>query len=186
MWTSNWLWVYVRKLFHIHSNSRSESGAELWLEGRAEFRNGSRAEFWHRGGVESGTAEVWDGVSPDIHWLRKNAGLTPECVTEVIKLFARQQSENTTNGTMWNKAAKCAAAKQVMWPPPHPAKAVEPTTASSRGKFNQYTLLAQLSDVEAQAKPLDNAMVIDEPVKPVAGSSKHPDNVDIVDGELIY
>ena len=47
-------------------------------------------------------------------------------------------------------------------------------------------LLTQLSDVEAQAKSLDDAIVIDEPVKPVAGSSKHPNNMDIVDGELIY
>ena len=54
------------------------------------------------------------------------------------------------------------------------------------GEFNQYTLLARLSDVEAQAKPLDNAMVINEPAKPVAGSSKHPDNADVIDGELIY
>ena len=87
---------------------------------------------------------------------------------------------------MWNEAAKHAATKQVMRPPPGPAKAVELTTASSSGKFNQYTLLTQLSDVEAQAKPLDNAMVIDEPAKPVAGSSKHPNNEGIVDGELIY
>ena len=35
-------------------------------------------------------------------------------------------------------------------------------------------------------KPLDDAMVVDEPVKPVAGSSKHPDNMDVIDGELIY
>ena len=87
---------------------------------------------------------------------------------------------------MWNEAAKCAAAKQVMRPPPHPAKAVEPTTAPSSSEFNQYTLLARLSNAEAQAKPLDNAMVIDEPAKTVAGSSKHPDDVDIVDSELIY
>ena len=59
-------------------------------------------------------------------------------------------------------------------------------TQGSRGEFNQYTLLTWLSDVEVQAKPLDDAMVIDKPAKPVAGSSKHPDNVDIVDGELIY
>ena len=39
---------------------------------------------------------------------------------------------------------------------------------------------------EAQSKPLDDAMVIDEPVKPVAGSSKHPNDVDVIDGELIY
>ena len=86
---------------------------------------------------------------------------------------------------MWNEAAKHAAAKQVMRPPPHPLKAVEPTAAPLSGKFNQYTLLARLSDAEAQAKQLDNAMVVDEPAKPVAGSSKHPNDMDIVDGEVI-
>ena len=89
-------------------------------------------------------------------------------------------------GMMWNEAAKHAAAKQVMQPPPCPLKAVEPTTALSCSKSDQYTLLDQLTDVEAQSKPLDDAMIIDEPVKPVAGSSKHPTNVDVVDGELIY
>ena len=87
---------------------------------------------------------------------------------------------------VWNEAAKCAATRQVTWPPPHPAKAVELNTASSSGEFNQYTLLAQLADAEAQSKPLDDAMVIDEPAKPVAGLSKHPDNEDIIDGELRY
>ena len=60
------------------------------------------------------------------------------------------------------------------------------TTALSPGAFNQYTLLNQLSDAEAQEKTLDDAMVIDEPVKPVAGSSKDPDNADVIEGELIY
>ena len=88
---------------------------------------------------------------------------------------------------MWNEAAKHAAAKQVTRPPPCPVKAVELTTAPSSGTFKQYTLLDQLSDtVKAQTKPIDDAMVIDEPVKPVAGSSKHPDDMDIIDGELIY
>ena len=86
-----------------------------------------------------------EGMDEDItvlHWLSKNAGLTPEFVTEVIKPFARWQSENTTHGTTWNEAAKRAATKQVMQPPPHPAKAVELTTALSSGEFDQYTLLA--------------------------------------------
>ena len=87
---------------------------------------------------------------------------------------------------MWNEATKRAAAKQVMRPPPHPPKAVELTTALLRGKFDQYMLLDRLSDVEAQAKPLDDAMVVNEPAKPVAGSSKHPDDVDVIDSELIY
>ena len=136
------------------------------------------------------TCPKWnEGMDKDItvlHWLSKNAGLTSECITEVIKPFARWQLENVTMGTMWNEAAKRAAAKQVMRPPPCPLKAVELTTAPSSGKFNQYTLLARLSDAEAQAKPLDNAIIVDEPVKPVAGSSKHPDNMDIIDSELIY
>ena len=54
------------------------------------------------------------------------------------------------------------------------------------GEFDQYTLLAQLTDVEAQSKLLDDAMVINEPTKPVASSSRHPNNEDIVDSELRY
>ena len=57
----------------------------------------------------------------------------------------------------------------------------------SLGTFEQYTLLDWLSDAaKAQTKPIDNAMVINEPVKPVANSSKHPDDTDVVDSELIY
>ena len=51
---------------------------------------------------------------------------------------------------------------------------------------NRYTLLDQLADVKAQSKPLDDAMVVNEPAKPVAGSSKHPNNMDVIDGGLIY
>ena len=89
-------------------------------------------------------------------------------------------------GTTWNEAAKHAAERQVMWPPPRPAKVVEPNTMSSSSTFEQYTLLNQLSDMEAWSKPADDAMLIDELAKPVADSNKHPDNVDIVDSELIY
>ena len=60
----------------------------------------------------------------------------------------------------------------------------EPASLSS--PFKQYTLLTQLADAEAQSKLLDDAMVINESAKPVAGSSKHPDNMDIVNGELMY
>ena len=86
---------------------------------------------------------------------------------------------------MWNEAAKCAAVKQVMWPP-HLAKIVESNTVSMSSAFEQYTLLNWLVDAEMQSKPLDDAMVINEPAKPVAGSSKHPNNMDVIDGELIY
>ena len=84
-------------------------------------------------------------------------------------------------GTMWNEAAKHAAERQVMQPPPCPAKVVEPNTASLSSSFEWYTLLGQLADAEAQSKPLDDTMVVDEPAKPVAGSSKHPNDVDIID-----
>ena len=66
-------------------------------------------------------------------------------------------------------------------------RAVESTTAPSPGTFEQYTLLDRLSDVaKAKTQPRDNAMIVDELVKPVAGSSKYPDDTDIIDGELIY
>ena len=88
---------------------------------------------------------------------------------------------------MWNEAAKHAATKQVSRPPPCPVKAVESTTAPSPGTFEQYTLLDRLSAAEiAKTQPRDDTMIVNEPVKPVAGSSKHPDDMDIIDGELIY
>ena len=122
-----------------------------------------------------------------LHWLSQNAGLTSECIAAVIKLFTRRRSENAISGKMWNEAAKCAATKQVSRPPPHPVKAVEMTTAPSPSTFEQYTLLDQLSAAETvKTQPCDDAMIINEPVKPVAGSSKHPDDTDIIDGELIY
>ena len=137
------------------------------------------------------TCPEWnEGTDEDekvLHWLSKNAGLTSECVTEVIEPFARRQLENAVSGKTWNEAAKHAAAKQVTRLPPHPVKAVELTTAPSPGTFKQYTLLNQLSDTaKAQTKPSNDAMIINEPAKPVAGSSKHPDDTDIINGELIY
>ena len=95
--------------------------------------------------------------------------------------------ENAISGKTWNKTAKHAAVKQVIRLPPHPVKAVESNTALSPGTFEQYTLLDQLSDAaKAQTKPSDDAMIVDEPAKTVAGSSKHPDDMDVIDGELIY
>ena len=105
----------------------------------------------------------------------------------MIEPFARRRSENAISGKTWNEAAKHAAAKQVSRPPPRPVKAVELTTAPSPSTFKQYTLLNRLSDAaKAKTQPHDDAMIVDEPVKPVAGSSKHPDDTDVIDGELIY
>ena len=122
-----------------------------------------------------------------LHWLSQNAGLTSECVAELIKPFARWWSENAISGKTWNEAAKHAATKQVSRPPPRPIKSVESTTAPSPGTFEQYTLLDRLSAAEiVKTQPCDNTMIVDEPVKPVAGSSKHPDDMDVIDSELIY
>ena len=131
--------------------------------------------------------EGMEGDETILHWLSQNTVLTSECVAEVIEPFARQRSENAISGKTWNEAAKHAATKQVSWPPPRPIKAVESTTAPSPGTFEQYTLLDRLFDTEiVKTQPRDDAMIVDEPVKPVAGSSKHPDNMDVIDSELIY
>ena len=85
-----------------------------------------------------------EGTDKDVkilQWLSIHAGLTSECVSEVIKPFTKWQAEDTTKGTMWNKAAKCAATRQVMQSPPHLAKVVEPNTSSSSSAFKLYTLL---------------------------------------------
>ena len=137
------------------------------------------------------TCPKWnEGTEDDekvLHWLSQNAGLTSECVAEVIEPFARWRSENAISGKTWNEAAKCAATKQVSQPPPCPIKAVESTTAPSPSTFEQYTLLDRLSDAaKVKTQPHDDAMIVDEPVKPVAGSSEHPDDADVIDSELIY
>ena len=76
-----------------------------------------------------------------LKWLSKHAGLTYECISAVIEPFTRWQAEIATTDMMWNKAAKHAAERQVMQPPPHPAKVAEPNTASLSSAFEQYTLL---------------------------------------------
>ena len=91
------------------------------------------------------TCPKWNkGTNDDakiLQWLSIHTGLTSECVSEVLELFAKRQTENATTGTMWNEIAKCAATRQVMQPPPHLAKIVEPNTASSSSALEQYTLL---------------------------------------------
>ena len=85
-----------------------------------------------------------EGMEEDekvLHWLSQNAGLTSECIAEVIEPFARRRSENAMSGKTWNEAAKHAAVKQVTQPPPRSIKVVELTTAPLHGTFEQYTLL---------------------------------------------
>ena len=55
-----------------------------------------------------------DGDTKVLQWLSIHAGLTSECVSEVIELFTKWQAENTTTGMTWNEAAKHAATRPVM------------------------------------------------------------------------
>ena len=58
------------------------------------------------------------------------------------------------------------------------------------GKSKRCLMLVELElDTCQDQHPCSStgdAMVIDKPAKPVAGPSKHPDNANIMDGELIY
>ena len=67
---------------------------------------------------------------------------------------------------MWNEAAKCAATRQVMQPPPHSTKVVAPNTALLSSVFKQYTFLNRLTEVEAclryfYQKPVCNGLCAD-------------------------
>ena len=80
----------------------------------------------------------------------------------------------------------------------HNYKAVNATTSTSFQSSGTYcyligwyikqtTLLNRLTEAEAQLASTNNDMVVDEPVKPVAGSSKHPDDQEfIAESELLY
>ena len=88
---------------------------DILTDNQYKIPNSNDGCMWLR--APTACPEWNEGTDEDItvlHWLSKNAGLTSECVTEVIKLFARWQSENTTHGMTWNEAAKHAAARQVM------------------------------------------------------------------------
>ena len=74
-----------------------------------------------------------------------------------------------------------------MQPPPHPAKVMAPTAGSLSSIFEQTMLLNRLTEAEAQLASTNNDMVVNEPVKPVASLSKHPDNQEfIMGGGLLY
>ena len=69
--------------------------------------------------------------------------------------------------------------------PPHPTKVAVPTATSSASTLEQQSLLDRLT--EPQLIATDDDMVINEPAKPVASPSKHPDNQEfVVDGELLH
>ena len=67
-----------------------------------------------------------------------------------------------------------------MQPLPCPAKVVAPNTASSSSVVEEYTLLDRLTEAEPQSTSMGNAMVINKPAKPIAGLSKHRQQINIL------
>ena len=88
---------------------------DILTNGQYKMPNSNDGCMWLRAPT---TCPKWNkGTSKDVkilQWLSIHAGLTSECITEVIEPFAKQRVENTMKSTTWNKAAKCAATQQVM------------------------------------------------------------------------
>ena len=77
---------------------------DILTEGWYKMPNSNDGCMW----LQAPTAcPKWnEGTDEDVkvlQWLSIHAGLTSECVSEVIEPFSRQQAENTTNGMTWIK-----------------------------------------------------------------------------------
>ena len=88
---------------------------DILTKGQYKMPNSNDGCMWLQAPT---TCPKWnEGTDENIkilQWLSVHAGLTSECVSEVIELFARQQAENATNGTTWNETVKHAATRQLM------------------------------------------------------------------------
>ena len=88
---------------------------DILTDGWYKMPNSNDSSMWLRAPT---ICPKWnEGTDEDtqvLQWLSVHAGLTSECVSEVIKPFTKWQVENTMKGTTWNEAAKHAATKQVM------------------------------------------------------------------------
>ena len=88
---------------------------DILTVGQYKLPNSNDGCMWLR--APTACPEWNEGTGEDVkilQWLSIHAGLTSECVSEVIEPFTKWQAENTTNGTMWNEAAKHATTRQVM------------------------------------------------------------------------
>ena len=120
-----------------------------------------------------------------LRWLSTHAGLTSECVMEVIEPFTKRRSENLTHGMTWNEAAKRAASRKTAQLPSRAILTALPGSAITPKPIGQDSTSDTVT--EPQLLKLDDDMVIDEPAKPVAGPSTHPDEPEfIADGDLMY
>ena len=98
-------------------------------------------------------------------WLGDNASLTTQLVEEVVKPYAARRAEHLSAGTTWNEAAKRAYQKRK----PHAittGKTVAPHPEQVPSLLQRVT--------ENKSLDQNDAMVIDEPDHPVAGSSTCP------------
>ena len=87
---------------------------DILMDNQYKLPNSNYGCMWLR--APTACPEWNKGTEEDekvLHWLSQNAGLTSECVTEVIEPFARRRLEDAISGKTWNKAAKRAAVKQV-------------------------------------------------------------------------
>ena len=87
---------------------------DILMDNQYKLPNSNDGCMWLRAPT---TCPEWTKGTEDdekiLHWLSQNAGLTSECIAEVIELFTRRRLENAISGKMWNEAAKRAATKQV-------------------------------------------------------------------------
>ena len=88
---------------------------DILTDGQYKMPNSNDGCMWLRAPT---ACPKWnEGTDEDVkvlQWLSEHVGLTSECISEVIKPFSKQKLENAINGMMWNKAAKCAATRQVV------------------------------------------------------------------------
>ena len=98
-------------------------------------------------------------------WLGDNAGLTTQLVEEVVEPYAAQRAEHLSAGTTWNEAAKRAFQK-------HKPRAITTSKMVPPHPEQIPSLLQRVT--ESKSLDQNDAMVIDEPDHPVAGSSTRP------------
>ena len=98
-------------------------------------------------------------------WLGDNAGLTTQLVEEVVKPYASRRAKHLLAGTTWNKAAKRAYQKRK-------PRAITTGKTVAPHPEQMPSLLQRVT--ESKSLEQNDAMVIDEPDHPVAGSSARP------------
>ena len=98
-------------------------------------------------------------------WLGDNASLTTQLVEEVVEPYTARRAKHLLAGTTWNEAAKRAFQKH------NPCAITTSQTVAPR--LEQIPSLLQRV-TEKKSLDQNDAMIINEPDHPVAGSSTCP------------